>query len=112
MQRSRRWRDFTCGLTLVGAVLLASPGARADAVLERSGPVCSTAQFRQRQDPSLEMFLAEVRQRAAAQRTSEGPGLDGWVVLNSRGYNYARTNVPPPQTPASPPASPPAAPLD
>ena len=108
MQRHPRWRDALGVLTLMGALLLASPGvgvARADSALERSGPICSSAKLRQPQDPSLELFLAQVRQKAVAQRTrSERADREGGVELNNRGYNYTATFEPPPER-SRPPTS-------
>ena len=108
----KRWRRFLGdslgGLTLVGALLLATPGvqvARADSAAEQSGPVCSSATVRRDQDPSLETFLTQIRQQAAARLTSEERDPDGWVVLNNRGYNYSPTQLPPPENYQSPPAA-------
>ncbi len=100
MRRRPRWSDFLGGLTLTGALLLSSPGvqvARADSAAARSGPVCSSAALRPRQNPSLEMFLSGIRQQAVAQRSSERGEPDGWVVLNTRGYNYTAARKPPPK---------------
>ena len=108
----KRWRRFLGdslgGLTLVGALLLATPGvqvARADSAAEQSGPVCSSATVRRNQDLSLETFLTQIRQQAAARLTSEERDPDGWVVLNNRGYNYSPTHLPPPENYESPPAA-------
>ena len=108
----KRWRRFLGdslgGLTLVGALLLATPGvqlARADSAAEQSGPVCSSATVRRDQDPSLETFLTQIRQQAAARLTSEERDPDGWVVLNNRGYNYTSASESPQEGLAPPPAS-------
>lgn len=110
MQKRTRWTDFLGGLALAGALLLASPPgvqmASADSTTLRSGPVCSSAALSQTQDPSLERFLAEIRQQAVAQSSSGRADSNGWVVLNNRGFNYTSTQEPSPErSRTSPPAS-------
>lgn len=74
--------------TVVAALLLSSPGVRAERAgnVSEAGPTCGSPRFVD-PAPELDAFLANVR-REQALRNSSQDEPSGYIVLNNAGYNY------------------------
>jgi len=96
MRSSLDWKTLAGSLALLLAFLLSVPGVQAVRAAERAavaagsdGPVCTQP------NPEAQLALAgpvyeQIRDQIAAQL---GPAAaDAPIVLNNRGYNYARGN--------------------